>query len=135
MLSKMSRVCFLAMLVLLLGHGRELHAAGKDVALTLKITGGGNFTLEAKKAIATDTNAFDATRHIVSIVYHTDAEAGPVVTSMCGISAPKGTVWVPYVDGKPVKGIGKLTLTADTMIEWKIEKTEKPVKPEKPAEK
>jgi hypothetical protein len=42
----------------------------------------------------------------------------------------------PYVDGKPLKhGIGKLTLTADTSIEWKIEKTEKPVKPEKSAER
>jgi len=89
-----------------------------------------------KKAIATETNAFDATRHIVSIVYHTDAEAGPVVTSMCGIAAPKGSAWVPYVDGKPLKqGIGKLILTADTTIEWKIERVEKPVKPEKSAEK
>jgi hypothetical protein len=120
---------------LIFGHSRELHAAGKDVALTLKITGGGNFTLEAKKAIATDTNAFDATRHIVSIVYHTDAEAGPVVTSMCGVTAAKGSTWTPYVDGKPVKGIGRLTLTADTTIEWKIERVEKPVKPEKSAEK
>jgi hypothetical protein len=43
---------------------------------------------------------------------------------------------MPYVDGKPIKqGIGKLTLTADTTIEWKIEKAEMPVKPEKPAEK
>jgi hypothetical protein len=135
MLSKMSRVCFLAMLVLVLGHSRELSAAGKDVALTLKITDKGNFTLEAKKAIAADTNAFDATRHIVSIVYHTDSEAGPVVTSMCGVAAPKGSVWVPYVDGKPVKGIVKLTLTTDTTIEWKIEKAEKPAKLEKPSEK
>jgi hypothetical protein len=134
--SKMLRLCFLAMLVLVLGHGRELHAAGKEVALTLKITDRGNFTLEAKKAIATETNAFDATRHIVSIVYHTDAEAGPVVTSMCGVAAPKGSAWVPYVDGKPFKqGIGKLTLTADTTIEWKIERVEKPTKPEKPTEK
>jgi hypothetical protein len=50
-------------------------------------------------------------------------------------AAPKGSAWVPYVDGKPVKGIGKLTLTADTTMEWKIERVEKPVKPEKPAEK
>jgi hypothetical protein len=135
MLSKMSCVCFLAMLLLIMGHGRDLHAAGRDISFTLKITGGGNFNLEAKKAIATDTNAFDATRHIVSIVYHTDPESGPVVTSMCGIAAPKGSVWVPYVDGKPVRSIGKLTLTADTTIEWKIEKAEKPVKPEKPVEK
>jgi hypothetical protein len=112
-----------------------LHAAGNDVAVTLRITGGGTFTLEAKKAIATETNAFDATRHIVSIVYHTDAEAGPVVTSMFGIAAPKGSAWMPYVDGKPVKGIGKLTLMADTTIEWKIERVEKLVKPEKSAEK
>ncbi len=123
------------MLVLILDHGRELRAAGKDIALTLKITDRGNFNLEAKKAVASDTNAFDATRHIVSIVYHTDAEAGPVVTSMCGIAAPKGSAWVPYVDGKPLKGIGKLTLTGDTTIEWKIEKAEKPAKPEKSAEK
>jgi hypothetical protein len=120
---------------LIFGHSRELHAAGKDVALTLKISGGCNFTLEAKKAIATDTNAFDATRHIVSIVYHTDAEAGPVVTSMCGVAAPKGSAWMPYVDGKPVKGIGKFSLTADTRIEWKIERIERPVKPEKTTDK
>jgi hypothetical protein len=105
MLSKMSHVCFLAMLVLVLGHSRELSAAGKDVALTLKITDRGNFTLEAKKAVASDTNAFDATRPIVSIVYHTEAEAGSVVTSMCGIAAAKGSAWVAFVDGKPVKGI------------------------------
>jgi hypothetical protein len=48
---------------------------------------------------------------------------------------PKGSAWVPYIDGRPVKSIGKLTLTTDTVIEWKIEKTEKPVKPEKPVEK
>jgi hypothetical protein len=134
--SKMLRLCFLALLVLVSGHSPALHAAGKDIALTLKITDRGNFTLEAKKAIATETNAFDATRHIVSIVYHTDAEAGPVVTSMCGIAAPKGSAWMPYVDGKPFRqGIGKLTLMADTTIEWKIERVEKPTKPEKPTEK
>jgi hypothetical protein len=130
--SKMSHFCVLALLVLVFGHSRELHAAGKDVALNLKISGAGNFTREAKKAIAPETNAFDATHHIVSIVYHTDVETGPVVTSMCGIAAPKGSAWMPYVDGKPVKGIGKLTLTADTTIEWKIERVEKP---EKSAEK
>jgi hypothetical protein len=43
---------------------------------------------------------------------------------------------VSYVDGKPLKqGIGKLTLTADTTIEWKIERIEKSVKPENPTEK
>ena len=51
-------------------------------------------------------------------------------------SATKGDKgYVSIFDGKTLKGIGKLTLTADTTIEWKIEKAEKPVKPEKPAEK
>jgi hypothetical protein len=48
---------------------------------------------------------------------------------MCGIAAPNASDWVPYVDDKPVNdGIGKLTLTADTTIEWKIERIEMPVK-------
>jgi hypothetical protein len=32
MLSKISRVCFLAMILLILGHGREQHAAGKGTS-------------------------------------------------------------------------------------------------------
>ena len=58
--------------------------------------------------------------------YKTDADQGPVVTSLCGIPAPKGSAWTLYVDGKPYKGsLGRVTLVNDTLVEWQVEKAEK----------
>jgi hypothetical protein len=98
-------------------------AGKKDVTVTLKIadkTAG--FSLEAKKLVAADTNAFDFVRHTVAVAYRTDAEGGPVVTSLCGVTAPRGLAWTCYVDGQPCKSAGKVTLTADVTLEWKTEK-------------
>jgi hypothetical protein len=100
--------------------------AKKDVTVTLKIadkTSG--LSLEAKKLVAHDSNAFDAMRHVVSMTYKTDSELGPVVTGLCGVTAPRGCFWAAYVDGSLAKsGIGRLALTKDTLIEWKIEKAD-----------
>jgi hypothetical protein len=101
----------------------EALAGKKDVTITLKIadkTAG--FSLEAKKLVAADTNAFDFVRHTVAVAYRTDAEGGPVVTSLCGVTAPRGLPWTCYLDGKPCKSIGNVTLKADATIEWKAEK-------------
>ena len=79
-------------------------ASKKDVTITLKIadkTSG--LTLEAKKDVPKDSNAFDLIRHTVALAYKTDAEGGPVVTSLCGVSAPKGYVWTCYIDDKVCK--------------------------------
>jgi hypothetical protein len=108
--------------------GEALAAAGKkDVTVTLKIadkTAG--FSLEARKLVAADTNAFDFVRHTVAVAYRTDAEGGPVVTSLCGVSAPKGLRWTCYVDGEACKGgPGRVALTKDAVIEWKPEKADK----------
>jgi hypothetical protein len=81
--------------------GEALAAAGKkDVTVTLKIadkTAG--FTLEARKLVAADTKAFDIVRHTIAMAYRTDPDGGPVVTSLCGVSAPKGLRWTCCVDG------------------------------------
>jgi hypothetical protein len=102
-------------------------AAGKkDVTVTLKIadkTSG--LSLEARKAVTGDSNAFDVMRHVVALTYRTDPELGPMVTGLCGVTAPKGTFWAVYVDGNFAKsGLGRLTLTKDTLIEWRIERIE-----------
>jgi hypothetical protein len=100
-------------------------AEKKDVTVTLKIidkTSG--LTLEAKKTVPRDSNAFDVLRHTVALAYKTDAEGGPVVTSLCGVSPLKGLAWTCAIDGKPCKTIGRATLTADAVIEWKTEKTD-----------
>src|SRR5579885_3748349 len=101
--------------------GAALAAGKKEVTVTLKIadkTAG--FTLEAQKLVAVDSNAFDFLRHTVALAYRTDADAGPVVTSLCGVSAPKGYVWAAYLAGKPCKGgIGRVTFTKDSTLEWK----------------
>src|SRR5262249_36007532 len=73
---------------------------------------------------APDSNAFDTIRHTVTVGYKTDAEGGPVVTSLCGVSAPKGFAWTCYLDGKPCKAIGRVALGKETLIEWKTEKAE-----------
>jgi hypothetical protein len=71
------------------------------------------------------SNAFDAVRHTVALAYETDAELGPMVTALCGVSASSGTFWALYVDGKlSTEGIGKLALTKDILIEWKTDKGE-----------
>jgi hypothetical protein len=126
-------ICGLVVLALLVPAGvpspratGEAAAFKKDVTMTLKVedkTSG--LTLEAKKAVPKDSNAFDAVRHTVAIAYKTDAEGGPVVTSLCGVTAPKGTTWTCSIDEKPCKGgVGRITLGKDTLIEWKIEKDE-----------
>jgi hypothetical protein len=46
---------------------------------------------------------------------------------LCGVAAPKGLRWTCYVDGKVCRGgLGRLTLTKDTVIEWKPDKGEAP---------
>jgi hypothetical protein len=56
-------------------------------------------------------------------VYKTDAAAGPVVTSLCGVTAPRGTAWTCSTDGMECKTVGNVTLSQDVTIEWKTEKT------------
>src|SRR5262245_51982904 len=102
-------------------------APKKDLTVTLKITDkASGFSLEAKKAVAADTNAFDLMRHTLAVTYRTDATGAPVVTGLCGVTAPKGHAWVASLDGQPCKGIGTVAVTKDTLIEWKIEKAEAP---------
>jgi hypothetical protein len=137
MVSRATRVCIsvTAVLLALCAPGRlpTSGAAGakdppakKDVTFTLKIadkTSG--LSLEAKKAVAHDSNAFDAMRHVVSMTYKTDPELGPMVTGLCGVTAPRGCFWAAYVDGAFAKtGVGRMALTKDTTIEWKIERVE-----------
>jgi hypothetical protein len=137
MVSRAARVCICVTAALLAlsapgrgptsesAWGRE-PVAKKDVTVTFKIadktTG---LSLEAKKAVAHDSNAFDAMRHMISLTYKTDPEMGPMVTGLCGVTAPRGYYWAVYVDGTLAKtGIGRVSLTKDTVIEWRIEKIE-----------
>jgi hypothetical protein len=102
-------------------------APRKDLTLTLRITDkASGLTLEAKKLVSADSNAFDALRHTVTLTYRTDAAGAPVVTGLCGVTPPKGHAWVASLDGEPRKGIGAVTLTKDALMEWKIEKAEAP---------
>jgi hypothetical protein len=115
----------LAALACLAPPGAAAEAAEKKaVTLTLKISDPmSGFSLEAHKIVPPDANAFDVLRHTVSVAYKTDAALGPVVTGLCGVTAPKGFSWALYVDGEPAKaGVGGLTLKKSTLIEWKIEK-------------
>jgi hypothetical protein len=92
----------------------------KDITIKLKIEDkASGFTLEAKKAVAKDTSAFDAVRHVVAMAYRTDPEVGPVVTSHCGVSPVKGSAWSCLLDGQPCRNLGSVGLKADVTIEWK----------------
>jgi hypothetical protein len=100
-------------------------APKKNLTVTLKITDkASGFTLEAKKPVAGDTNAFDLMRHTVALTYKTDPGGVPAVTTLCGITPPRGQAWVVFLDGQPCKGIGAVTITRDTVIEWKTGKAE-----------
>ena len=97
-----------------------LAAAKKDITVTLKISDkASGFTLEAKKAVAADTSAFDYLRHTVAVTYKTEPDGGPLVTGLCGINPAKGQVWSCVIDGKPCKNIGSVSITKDVVIEWK----------------
>jgi hypothetical protein len=121
--------CALVAVALLCTAGAPApHAAGggaaaeKTVTVTLKISDKfSGLTLEAKKAVAKDTNAFDFVRHTVTLAYRTEASGGPTVTSLCGVNPGKGTAWACYLDGERCKDIGRVTLKADAKIEWKTE--------------
>ncbi len=109
--------------------GGQARAAGKkDVSITLKVSDKtAGLTLEAKKLVTADTNAFDFVRHTLAVSYRTDPDGGPIVTSLCGVSAPRGLVWTAYLDGKPCKGgLGRVTFEKDAVLEWKTEKPEAP---------
>jgi hypothetical protein len=61
-------------------------AVEKNVSITLKISDKpSGLALEVMQAVAKRTSAFDAVRHVVAMAYRTDPEAGPVVTSLCGV--------------------------------------------------
>ena len=99
---------------------RAAPAVEKNVTVTLKISDkASGLTLEAKKAVARGTSAFDAARHVVAMGYRTDPEIGPVVTSLCGVSPPKGSAWACRIDGQPCRNLGSVGLNADVTIEWK----------------
>ena len=79
----------------------------------------GGRTLGGKKAVAKGTSAFDAVRHVVAMAYRMDPEVGPVVTSLCGVSAPKGSAWACSIDGQACRNPGSVGVNADLTIEWK----------------
>ena len=116
----------IAVALLVLAGAPSPRAAGggavdkKDITVTLKISDkASGLTLEAKKAVPKGSNAFDAVRHTVAMAYRTDPEAGPVVTSLCGVSPPKGSAWTCVVDGAPGGNLARISLNADVVIEWK----------------
>jgi hypothetical protein len=95
-------------------------AVEKNLSVTLKISDSASgLTLEAKKAVVRDTSAFDAVRHVIAMTYRTDPEIGPVVTSLCGVAAPKGSAWSCSIDGQVWRNLGSVGLKADVTIEWK----------------
>jgi len=97
--------------------------AKKDLTLTLKISDKANsFTLEAKKLVGADTNAFAVLRHTVALAYKTGNDGVPVVSSLCGVTPLKGQAWTCTIDGQPCKNIGTTTITKDVVMEWKTEK-------------
>jgi Domain of unknown function (DUF4430) len=99
----------------------------KNITLTLKISDPiSGLGLEAKKAVTTGTNAFDAMTAIVQVKYKTYPQLGPFVTGLCGVDAPSGMFWALYVDGKMSQvGIGSIVLQQDVVIEWKMQKAER----------
>jgi hypothetical protein len=118
-------VCLLLALALLVTVAAQSPQAGgaaveKNVTTTLKINDkASGLTLEAKKAVAKGTSAFDAVRRVVAMAYRMDPEIGPVVTSLCGVSAPKSSVWACSVDGQPCRNPGSVGVNGDLTIEWK----------------
>jgi hypothetical protein len=95
-------------------------AVEKYITVKLKISDkASGLTLEAKKAVARGTRAFDAVRHVVAMAYRMDPEVGPVVTSLCGVSAPKGSAWACSIDGQACRNPGSVGVNADLTIEWK----------------
>ena len=105
------------------GSPRAAAAVKKDITVTLKITDkASGFKLEAKKAVAADSSAFDFLRHTVAVTYKTDVDGGPIVTGLCGVTPARGQGWACTIDGKPCKNIGSVSITKDMVIEWKTEK-------------
>jgi hypothetical protein len=43
------------------------------------------------------------------------------VTSLCGVTPQKGQAWRCYVGGERCKAVGKVTLSADSIVESKAE--------------
>jgi hypothetical protein len=69
----------------------EAAVDNKKVTITLKTSDKARgLSLEAKKSVAQDTNAFDAVRHTVAMAYKTDPDRGPIVTSLCVVAAAQG---------------------------------------------
>jgi hypothetical protein len=61
-------------------------------------------------------------RRVIAVSYKTEPALGPLVTGLCGVSAPKGSFWALYVDGELSKvGVGGLPLKKDTVLEWRLQ--------------
>jgi hypothetical protein len=56
------------------------------------------------------------------VTYKTDVDGRPIVTGLCGVTPARGQGWVCTIDDKPCKNIGAVTITKDTVIEWKTDK-------------
>src|SRR5690242_9309530 len=94
-------------------------AVKKDITVTLKISDkASGFTLEAKKAVAADSSAFDFLRHTIAVTYKTDVDGGPILIGLCGVTPARGQAWICSIDGKPCKNIGSVSITKDMTIEW-----------------
>lgn len=103
--------------------------------MTLKVYDAeGNVLVNIKRKVRPrpKNNAFDVMRAIVTVDFDTYAgdltakpplTGGAFVNAIAGVIPPPNNYWFLYVDGvkSKDKGICDITITKDTLVEWKIE--------------
>jgi NO-binding membrane sensor protein with MHYT domain len=96
-------------------------ALNDSVNLTLVISSNNEVNLNSISRAEKGINALEAVSRVV-VLGTRDTSYGPMITSLCGVSAIGNTYWALYVDGKmsPI-GAHEVIMNDDTFIRLNLE--------------
>ena len=86
---------------------------------------GSDLEVSIRRNVAAGTEAIDLLDEIVDLEVRRYPGVGVFVTSLCGVTAPKGTFWALSVNGERATiGISDLTIDESVHIRWALVKLE-----------
>ena len=82
---------------------------------------GSDLAVSVTRKVTAGTTGLDLMEDVVNVKFRRYPGFGVFVTSLCGITAPRGTFWALSIDGKRAeKGIGDLRIQRPVRIRWDL---------------
>jgi len=86
---------------------------------------GSDLEVSIRRNVAAGTEAIDLLDEIVDLEVRRYPGVGVFVTSLCGVTAPKGTFWALSINGERATiGISDLTIDEPVHLRWALVKLE-----------